>query len=365
MDITVEQILNSLRHVNHPSKGTDIVTLNMVQDVSFEGNKINFTLIFSKSTDPFISSIKKACLKVIGGMIGNEYHVQITEKISEKNVLPEFSSLEKVKNIIAVASGKGGVGKSTISVNLAIAVAVMGAKTALLDADIYGPSVPIMTGAVNYQPVLSKVNDRELITPLEKFGIKLQSLGFFINSDEAVIWRGPMASSALKQVINQTYWGELDYLFIDLPPGTGDIHLTIVQEMPVTGAVIVSTPQQIALADVIKAVNMFKNDKINIPILGLVENMAWFTPAELPDNKYYIFGKEGCKRTAEELKVPLLGQIPIVQSICENSDKGLPPAVNPFTPEGKAFASLAENVLKQVEIRNKNLDPSKKVETHK
>ncbi len=362
MDISVEQVYDSLRHVNHPSKGTDIVTLKMVQDISVKGDQISFSLVLNKPNDPFIASIKKACQKVIEGMLGKEYQVSIKEQISERKTASAFSAIEDIKNIIAIASGKGGVGKSTMAINLAIAIAQTGAKVALLDADIYGPSVPMMSGAVDYKPLLGEVDNKEMLLPLEKFGIKLQSLGFFINSEEAIIWRGPMATNALKQVINQTNWGNLDYLFIDLPPGTGDIHLTIVQEMPVTGAIIVSTPQNIALADVVKAIHMFNNEKINVPILGLVENMSWFTPAELPENKYYIFGKEGCVNVAKKLGIPFLGQIPIIQSISEDGDKGVPSAINPSTIEGKAFALLSENVLKQVEIRNKNLPQTKKVE---
>lgn len=295
-------------------------------------------------------------------MLGNNFSIIINEQFPAKNILPEFALLKNVKNIVAITSGKGGVGKSTISANLAIAVAHTGAKVALLDADIYGPSIPIMFGAENYQPLMVKENGKELIAPLEKFGIRLQSVGFFFKPGEALIWRGPMATNTLKQIIAQTAWGELDYLFIDSPPGTGDIHLTLVQEMPVTGAIVVSTPQNLALADVIKAINMFKSDKINVPVLGIVENMSWFTPSELPENKYFIFGKEGVKKLAKDLGIPLLGQIPIVKSICEDSDNGKPTATNPFTIEGKAFAALAEKVITEIERRNANLPPTQKVE---
>jgi ATP-binding protein involved in chromosome partitioning len=362
MDITIDQVRDALKNVNHPSAGTDIVTLNMVQNIAIEGNKITFTLIYNKPNDPFSSSIKKACIKVIGGIVGKQYEISVKDEYAAKKVSAEFTSLEKVKNIVAITSGKGGVGKSTIAVNLAIAVAHTGAKVALLDADVYGPSIPIMFGAEDFQPGLRKENEKEWIVPLEKFGIKIQSVGFFFKPEEALIWRGPMATNALKQIIAQTDWGELDYLFIDSPPGTGDIHLTMVQEMPVAGAIVVSTPQNLALADVIKAINMFKSEKINVPVLGLVENMAWFTPMELPDNKYFIFGKEGSKKLAEKLGIPLLAQIPIVQSICEDSDIGKPTAINPFTLEGKAFAMLAENVIAEIEKRNATLPPTKKVE---
>jgi ATP-binding protein involved in chromosome partitioning len=365
MPITVEQIEDALKNVNHPSTSTDIVTLKMVHNISIDGNNIAFTLIYNKPNDPFASSIKKACNKVIEGIFGKQIKLTIKDEFAARKTSSEFETLEKVKNIIAITSGKGGVGKSTVAVNLAIAVAHTGAKVALLDADVYGPSIPIMFGAEDFQPDMTTENGKELIVPLEKFGIKIQSVGFFFKPDEALIWRGPMATNALKQIIAQTAWGELDYLFIDSPPGTGDIHLTLVQEMRVAGAIVVSTPQNLALADVIKAINMFKSDKINVPLLGIVENMAWFTPAELPENKYYIFGKEGSKHLAEKLSIPLLGQIPIVQSICEDSDNGKPTAINPFTIEGKAFATLAENVIAGIEKRNATLPPTKKVEiTH-
>ena len=366
MKVSESQILDALRNVNHPSSKTDIVSLNIVQSITISGNEISFSLVFPKPNDPFVSSIKKACVKVIETMVGQEYKVTINENFSTKKLSAEYSALQDVKNIIAVASGKGGVGKSTVAVNLAVALAHTGAKVALLDADVYGPSIPKMFAAENFRPAMIDVNGKEQIQTLEKYGIKAQSIGFFVAAGEATVWRGPMASNALKQVITQTAWGELDYLLIDLPPGTGDIHLTIVQELPITGAVIVSTPQNVALADVIKGISMFKSEKINVPVLGLVENMSWFTPAELPDKKYYIFGKEGCLKLAQELGIPLLGQIPLVQSVCEDGDNGKPTATNPFTIEGKAFANLAENVIAEVERRNANLPPTKKVEiTHK
>jgi ATP-binding protein involved in chromosome partitioning len=362
MTVTVEKVLDTLRHVNHPSTGTDIVSTHLVQNIVVEGNKISFELVFNKTNDPLANSIKKACKKAIEGMIGKEYEVEISEKFTAKSYSSEYQSLNKVKNIIAIASGKGGVGKSTVAVNLAIAASQMGAKVAILDADIYGPSIPKMFGAENYKPVIEEHEGRDQIVPLDKYNIRIQSIGFFVSQIEAMIWRGPMASNALKQIISQTLWGELDYLFIDLPPGTGDIHLTIVQEIPVTGVIVVSTPQKVALADVIKGINMFRSEKINVPVIGLVENMSWFTPQELPDNKYYLFGKEGCKALAKELNIPLLGQIPIVQSICENSDNGNPVALNPFTIEGKAFASLAENALSEIDKRNATLPPTMKVQ---
>jgi ATP-binding protein involved in chromosome partitioning len=338
----------------------------MVDDIQIESKAIKLNIKFPKPTDPFANSIKKAIIKVLEPLTEGKLEVIIADKYAAKPLLPEYAGLKDVKNIIAVASGKGGVGKSTIAVNLAIALSHTGAKVALLDADVYGPSAPKMFGEENFRPAMIDIMGKEYIQPLEKFNIKIQSTGFFVNPGEALVWRGPMATNALKQIITQTYWGELDYLLIDLPLGTGDIHLTIVQEVPVTGAVIVSTPQNVALADVIKGISMFKSEKINVPVLGLVENMAWFTPAELPENKYYIFGKEGCKNLAKELDVPLLGQIPIVQSICESGDNGKPTAMNPFTPEGKAFAKLAEKVIEEVNKRNSNLPPTQKVLiTHK
>jgi len=263
---------------------------------------------------------------------------------------------------VAVASGKGGVGKSTVASNLAVALAQKGLKVGLIDADIFGPSIPKMFNAVNAKPLVQKIDNVDMIMPVESYGVKLLSIGFFINPDDALVWRGPMATNALKQMIGQSDWGELDYILVDLPPGTSDIHLTLVQEVSVTGAIIISTPQEVALADAVKGISMFTGDKVNVPILGLVENMAWFTPDELPENRYYIFGKDGCEKLARKFNVPLLGQIPIVESICVDGDKGNPTALDEKTPTGKAFLELTENVLQQVEIRNKNLEPTKKVE---
>jgi ATP-binding protein involved in chromosome partitioning len=270
--------------------------------------------------------------------------------------------LPGVENIIAIASGKGGVGKSTIAVNLAVALAKTGASVGLLDADVYGPSLPKMFGLEGLRPEIRQEGNRELMVPIEKYGVKALSLGFFVNPEDALVWRGPMATNALKQLITLGDWGELDYLLIDLPPGTGDIHLTMVQEVAVTGAVIVSTPQQVALADVIKGIAMFTGEKINVPVLGLVENMSWFTPAELPENKYYIFGKEGCKNLAKSLGIELLAQIPLVQSICENGDSGKPSVLDDNDPAGKAFAGLASNLIAKIDQRNREKDPTRKVE---
>ncbi|MCX7986756.1 MAG: Mrp/NBP35 family ATP-binding protein [Bacteroidales bacterium] len=362
-----KDIISILEEIVHPSLKQNIVALGMVKSIQIEDNKIHIILVYPKPTDPFANAIKKACIRAITEKTKQDYTVEIEEIFSTaRKVSPEYDNLKDVKNIIAVASGKGGVGKSTVAVNLAIALSHLNLKVGLLDADLYGPSVPKMFAAEHHQPTMVERNGKELIEPLIKYNIKVQSAGFFFNPNEALIWRGPMATNALKQMITQTLWEDLDYLLIDLPPGTGDIHITLVQELPITGAVIVSTPQKVALADVIKGISMFRSDKINVPVLGIVENMSWFTPAELPENKYYIFGKEGCKQLAEELNVPLLGQIPIVQSICESGDTGQPVAMNPFTLEGKAFANLAENVIVEVDKRNNQLPPTKKVEiTHR
>ena len=281
---------------------------------------------------------------------------------AEQAARPEPDKLlPEVKNIIAVSSGKGGVGKSTVAANLAVALALQGHKVGLLDADIFGPSQPKMFNVEEARPYMVEVGGRELIEPAANYGVKLLSIGFFVNKEDAVLWRGAMASNALKQLIGDANWGDLDYFLIDLPPGTSDIHLTMVQTLAITGAIVVSTPQEVALADARKGISMFTGEKISVPVLGLVENMSWFTPAELPENKYYLFGKEGGKRLAEELNIPLLGQIPIVQSICEGGDSGKPVALNPDSITGQAFQKLAENVVKQIDYRNEHLDPTKRV----
>ncbi len=267
-----------------------------------------------------------------------------------------------MKNIIAVSSGKGGVGKSTVAVNLAVTLARKGYKVGLLDADIFGPSLPKMLNEEEARPFLEPVDGKEMIVPVEKYGVKMLSIGFFVNKDEAVVWRGAMAGNALKQLIGDANWGELDYFLIDFPPGTSDIHLTLVQTLAITGAVVVSTPQQVALADAKKGINMFTNEKVNVPILGLVENMSWFTPAELPENKYYIFGKGGCKALAEQMNVPLLGEIPLVQSICEGGDSGKPVSLNDGSMTALAFEALTDNFIASVERRNKELAPTQRVE---
>ncbi len=363
MSFTPEQVLEALKKVKHPEKKQDIVALNMVQDLFVEEGQIRFNLVFQRSNDPFISFLRKAATKAVKTYVSRQakvdIHVKAREKVEKEPVLPG------VKNIIAIASGKGGVGKSTIAANLAVAFAMKGMQTGLIDADIFGPSIPKMLSAENKRPSIVNRDNKDFIVPIDTFGVKMLSIGFFVDPNDPVIWRGPMASNALRQFINQTDWGELDYLIIDLPPGTSDIHLTMVQEIPVTGAVIVSTPQKVAVADAIKGVNMFRSEHINVPVLGLIENMSWFTPAELPDHKYYIFGKDGCKDLSEKLNVPLLGQIPIVQSICEDSDTGSPPALTKESPVGEAFMDLAGRLTEEVKKRNENLPPTKIVEVKK
>lgn len=356
-------VISALKKVIHPEKEKDIVSLHMVEDLEINGKKISFTLHFEKSNDPFVTAIRQASVRAIHKYV--DKNAEITGNIgirSDKVAKEDTKTLPKVKNIIAVASGKGGVGKSTIATNLAIALAKSGALVGLIDADIYGPSIPKMFNVEDKKPVVRKVDGIDIIEPVENYGIKMLSIGFFVNPDDALVWRGPMATNALMQLIRQGNWGELDYLLVDLPPGTSDVHLTLVQEVSVTGAIIVSTPQEVALADAIKGISMFQGDKINVPVLGLVENMSWFTPEELPDNKYYIFGKEGCKKLAERKNLPLLGQIPIMQSICESGDTGKPSVLDENSVVGKAFLEMAVRVTDEVARRNKNLDPTRKVE---
>ncbi len=358
--IMPKDVTDALRSVIYPGSKEDIVSMDMVQEIRIAGKKVSFSLVFQRSDDPNVETVKKACVAAIEKYMGGD--VEIRGNITAKAIHQmERPILPKVKNIVAVASGKGGVGKSTVAANLAVSLAKTGAKVGLIDADIFGPSIPKMFGAEDERPLVEKVDGRDAIQPITKYGVKILSIGFFVPVEDAVVWRGPMASNALKQLITDGNWGELDYLLIDLPPGTSDIHLTLVQTVPVTGAIIVTTPQDVALADVIKGVSMFSSKTVDVPVIGLVENMAWFTPEELPDNKYYIFGKDGGKKLSEKLGLSLLGEIPIVQGIREGGDIGKPVAEDETSPMGKAFYELAANTIRQVELRNTNLDPTKKV----
>ena len=356
--------MDALATVRYPGTGKNIVEMEMVEDdLRIAGMHVSFSLIFDKPTNPFLKSLVKAAEAAIHAYVSKDVEVEIKTKSLQapRPDLPDL--LPGVKNIIAVSSGKGGVGKSTVAANLAVALAKQGYKVGLLDADIFGPSIPKMFQVEDARPYAERIDGRDLIIPIESYGVKVLSIGFFVDPAQATIWRGGMASNALKQLIGDAAWGDLDYFLIDLPPGTSDIHLTTFQTVAITGAVIVSTPQEVALADARKGIDMFTNDKVNVPILGLVENMAWFTPAELPENKYYIFGKEGCKRLAEEMGVPLLGQIPVVQSICEGGDSGRPVALDDTTMTGLAFSHLAEAVVRQVEVRNATQEPTHIVKT--
>lgn len=362
MAIYPKLILDALAKVRYPGTGEDIVSAGMVEDnIRIEGNKVSFSIKFEKPNDPFIKSLVKAAETAVHTYADKDAEVVIEVNAKQLSRPEPDKLLPQVKNILAISSGKGGVGKSTVSANLAVALAAMGYKVGLLDADIFGPSIPKMFGIEKARPVLEKVNGRDLIVPEEKYGVKILSIGFFVNQEDAVLWRGGMASNALKQLIADAHWGELDYFLIDLPPGTSDIQLTLVQTLSITGAIVVSTPQQVALADARKGISMFQGEKVNVPVLGLVENMAWFTPAELPSNRYYIFGKEGCKQLAEELNLTLLGQIPIVQGICESGDSGAPVALNQDSVTGQAFLALAGRVVEQTEYRNTHQAPTERV----
>jgi ATP-binding protein involved in chromosome partitioning len=363
MKITNELVLNALMHVQDPDLHKDLVTLGMIQDIKIDGNKISFKLVLTTPACPLKDKMKNDCIRAIQGRI--DPYAEVTVEVTSRTTSRRNESdnlLKGVKNIIAIVSGKGGVGKSTVAANLAVSLAKLGAKVGLLDADIYGPSVPLMFDLKDAHPIVREEDGKTLITPIVKYGIKVLSIGFFVDPDKALVWRGPMASNYMQQMLTGGDWGELDYLVLDMPPGTGDIHLTLVQSVPVTGICIVTTPQEVALADARKAFGMFTTDQIKVPVLGLIENMAWFTPEELPENKYFIFGKEGGKRFAEEAGVPLLGQIPIVQGICESGDNGSPSALDDSSAIGKAFVHLAENVVRQVAIRNSTKESTKVVE---
>jgi ATP-binding protein involved in chromosome partitioning len=365
MSITRENVLSALSEVQEPDLGKDLVTLNMVEDIQIDGMKVSFTVILTTPACPLKEMIEKACVNAIRMLVNPaaEVKVNMTSRVIS-NRKDNRAVLPGVKNIIVVGSGKGGVGKSTVAVNLALGLAREGAAVGLLDADIHGPSVPIMLGIRDERPKMMDVEGKGMIVPIDVYGIKAMSIGLLIDEKQAVIWRGPQASSALRQFISDVAWGELDYLVIDLPPGTGDVQLTLVQTVPVTGAVIVSTPQAVAAADARKAITMFRQPQINVPVLGIVENMAYFTPAELPESKYYIFGSGGARRMADQFELPFLGEIPIVQSIREGGDKGVPAMVGDDEISKAAFLSMAENVAQQVSIRNANLAPTKVVNVH-
>ena len=359
-------ILDALANVRYPGNGKNIVELGMVEDdIRIDGNKVSFSLIFDKSTDPFVKSLVKAAETAINTYISPEVEVKGNVAVKFRHTAPEpkENPLPGVKNIIGVSSGKGGVGKSTVASNLAVALARLGYKVGLLDADIFGPSVPKMFGVEDEPIYMETVDGNDLIVPIEKYGVKVLSIGFLVDRNSPVLWRGAMASRALNQLITQANWGELDYFLIDMPPGTSDIHLTLVQTLAVTGVVIVSTPQAVALADARKGIAMFTDEKVNVPVLGIVENMAWFTPAAHPDERYYLFGRDGAVKLSEELNVKLLAQIPIVGTICEGGDSGSPIALND-TITGEAFLDLGRRVVEAVDERNTQLPPSAKVETH-
>lgn len=360
MTLYPKLIMDALEKVIYPGNKKNLVDGGMIADQpAIDGMKVKVVIEFPRETDPFLKSTVKAAEAAIHYHVSKDVEVEIQTEFKSKPRPEVGKMLPGVKNVVAVSSGKGGVGKSTVSANLAISLARMGYKVGLLDTDIFGPSMPKMFDVEDARPYSVHIDGRDLIEPIEQYGVKLLSIGFFVNPDTATLWRGGMASNALKQLIADANWGELDYLILDTPPGTGDIHLTLLQTLAITGAVIVSTPQQVALADARKGVDMYRNEKVNVPILGLVENMAWFTPKELPDNKYYIFGKEGCKKLAEELGVPLLAQIPLVQGICDSGDGGKPAALSAENMTGIAFINLAQAVTTVVNRRNKEQPPTK------
>ena len=343
-----QQIIDALRHVRYPGTGKDLIESGMLEDdIRISGFEVSFSLIFQKDNDPFMKSVVKAAETALQTYIDPNVSANIHTKFVKQNIqspITHHPSPIHAKHVIAIHSGKGGVGKSTVTANLAVALAQQGYKVGLLDADIHGPSMPKMFHTEDCRPYSVEEDGRTLIEPIEQYGVKMLSIGFFVNPDQAVIWRGGMASNAIKQLIEDAHWGELDYFLIDLPPGTSDIHLTLISELQLTGVIVVTTPQPVALVDARKGVEMFRNEKVNVPILGLIENMSWFTPAELTENKYYIFGKDGGKNLAQELDIPLLGQIPLVQSIREGGDEGLPIALQPGHPAAQAFNEITRHI---------------------
>lgn len=367
MQLYPNLILDALKNVRYPASGKNIVEAGMVEDdIRIDDNKVSFSLIFDKPTDPFIKSIVRAAESAIETYISPEVEIKGNIAVKTRTTLPQPAAkpLAQVKNIIGVSSGKGGVGKSTVASNLAVALAREGYRVGLLDADIFGPSMPKMFGVEDDELYMHQVDGRQLIIPIEKYGVKMLSIGFLVDKNSPVLWRGSMASNALRQLITDADWGELDYFIIDMPPGTSDIHLTLVQTLAITGVVIVSTPQQVALADARKGIAMFTGDKVNVPILGLVENMAWFTPAQHPDERYYIFGRDGGVELAKELGVRLLAQIPLVTDVCDDGDAGTPIALKD-TVMAHEFIHLAHEVTDAVAQRNEQLPPTQKVELKK
>lgn len=378
MKITAQQIIDVLKTVRYPGNGKSLVDNNMVEDIRVEGNDIFFSLVFDKPTNPFVKSVTRMAETAIMQQLGNQINVKdhVTVKYqqplqnkteSQRQILPG------VKNIIGISSGKGGVGKSTVAANVAIALAAKGYKVGLLDADIFGPSMPRMFGVEDESLFMINRDGKDWIEPIEKYGVKMLSIGFLVAKENAVLWRGTMASNALRQLITDAWWGDLDYFIIDMPPGTSDIHLTLVQTLPITGVVIVTTPQEVALADARKGIAMFKDEKINVPVLGIVENMSWFTPEKHPEERYYIFGKGGGEELAKKLGVKLLVQLPLVAGICEDVDNGEPTSSvlgarklrsddEILSGEATAFVLLADSIVSQCEVRNKDLPPTKKVE---
>ena len=347
--ITKEQVLHALSHVDDPDLKKDLVTLNMIKNVEITPSAIRFDVVLTTPACPLKGHIEHACRNAIALFVDKDITVDIN--MTSRVVGMQSNQLPNIKNIILVASGKGGVGKSTVAANLALALQAKGARTGLIDADIYGPSVPIMFGVEGARPKATKTEDgKTKIEPIEKYGLKLLSIGFFTDPNQPVPWRGPMVSTAVKQLFNDAEWGELDYLVVDLPPGTGDVHITVAQGFPISGAVVVTTPQNVALSDAVRGIGMFLMDSINIPLLGVVENMAYFTPAELPNNKYYIFGKDGGKRLAERFDAPFLGEIPLVKSISDSGDNGLPVMMDEDNPARAAFLDIAGKVAQQLAI---------------
>ena len=355
--MTEAKILEALSNVQEPDLGKDIVTLGMVKDIAINGNQVSFTVVLTTPACPLKDMIRNACVNAVKLLVSKDAVVDVHFTANTSSRRSDTGAvLPRVKNIIAVVSGKGGVGKSTVAANLALALSHGGAKVGLMDADIYGPSVPIMFGVRGERPMMVDVGgEKPMIAPLDKYGIKLISIGLLVDEKNAVVWRGPMASSAIRQFITDVYWDELDYLVIDMPPGTGDIHLTLMQTVPVTGAIIVTTPQDVALADARKGIAMFGQAQLNVPIIGLVENMSYFTPAELPGNKYYIFGKEGGRKLADEYDIPFLGEIPLVQGIREGGDRGLPAVLGDDAATKRAFEDFAGQVARSISMRNANL----------